>query len=431
MAETIDSAVSELQKVVAELEADLNNKEEKESSRTEPKIGEAEQGIQGILDLTLGNKRELLTKERAEELFEGIEDDIHEIRLGTKSFGVDAAKVAEKYLKKCSKISVADLADIIAGRPEAEALEVLKLVCGALPVAIKELDLSENALGEKGVRALEPTLRSFETLEGISFYNNGLSELSLKLLSEYVPTEKLQSIHFHNNMSGSGGALALAEMLPKSPALKDLRMSSSRVRPDGGCALIESIGKYAHSLVKLNLGDSMFGEKGGNALAQTLPKLPNLEELVLRDTGLEEDGLESLLSCLESGDVLPNLQLLDISQLEVGCEDNAARVGVVCSKRKKLKHLKLEENELETPGIEKFLDGLGEPSGCSLETLDLRTNEIDLDGARTVVEYFLKVPSCKKIELGDNDIEEDDEESITKLANEKREIEVILNSDYE
>ena len=34
MAETIDSAVSELQKVVAELEADLNNKEEKESSRT-------------------------------------------------------------------------------------------------------------------------------------------------------------------------------------------------------------------------------------------------------------------------------------------------------------------------------------------------------------------------------------------------------------
>ena len=300
-----------------------------------------------------------------------------------------------------------------------------------MPVAIKELDLSENALGEKGVRALEPTLRSFETLEGISFYNNGLSELSLKLLSEYVPTEKLQSIHFHNNMSGSGGALALAEMLPKSPALKDLRMSSSRVRPDGGCALIESIGKYSHSLVKLNLGDSMFGEKGGNALAQTLPKLPNLEELVLRDTGLEEDGLESLLSCLESGDVLPNLQLLDISQLEVGCEDNAARVGVVCSKRKKLKHLKLEENELETPGIEKFLDGLGEPSGCSLETLDLRTNEIDLDGARTVVKYFLKVPSCKKIELGDNDIEEDDEESITKLANEKREIEVILNSDYE
>lgn len=44
---------------------------------------------------------------------------------------------------------------MIAGRPEAEALAALRIVCEALAdaPALQKLDLSDNALGEKGIRA--------------------------------------------------------------------------------------------------------------------------------------------------------------------------------------------------------------------------------------------------------------------------------------
>jgi len=241
----------------------------------------------------------------------------------------------------------------------------------------------------------------------------------LKLLAEYLPTGSLKRIHFHNNMSGNGGAVALANMLKNAAMLTDVRMSSSRVRPDGGCELIKSIGTHTHFLTKLNLGDSMFGESGAQALTETLPKLLNLEELVLRDTGLEEEGLEALLVCLGNPEVVPNLKLLDLSILEVGCDENAQRVGAICSLRKHLNHLKLEENELETSGALKLLVGLGNPMSCSLETIDLRTNQIGRVGANAMVEYFLKTPAGKKIELNDNQISSDGLNAIQNLIKDK------------
>lgn len=131
------------------------------------------------------------------------------------------------------------------------------------------LDLSENALGEKGIRALEECLRSYVSLEEISFYNNGLSELSLRLLGDMLPSS-LKKLHFHNNMSGDGGAIAIATFLPKATALEvspfccvascvnqyqNFRMSSSRVSCVGGCALIKAL-QQTVTLKDLSLEDS-------------------------------------------------------------------------------------------------------------------------------------------------------------------------------
>lgn len=53
----------------------------------------------------------------------------------------------------------ADLSDIIAGRPEEEALAALNIICGSLASAqLQKLNLSDNALGEKGIRACASAL---------------------------------------------------------------------------------------------------------------------------------------------------------------------------------------------------------------------------------------------------------------------------------
>ncbi len=56
-----------------------------------------------------------------------------QVKLSTKSFGRDAAEVAAEAMANVAGSLVdADMSDIIAGRPEAEALEALRIMSAAL-----------------------------------------------------------------------------------------------------------------------------------------------------------------------------------------------------------------------------------------------------------------------------------------------------------
>lgn len=56
-----------------------------------------------------------------------------QIKLSTKSFGRDAAEVASEAIANVSERLVdVDMSDVIAGRPEAEALEALRIISNAL-----------------------------------------------------------------------------------------------------------------------------------------------------------------------------------------------------------------------------------------------------------------------------------------------------------
>ena len=60
---------------------------------------------------------------------------------------------------------MADISDIIAGRPEDEALRTLKIICSSLKkFNLVEVNLSDNALGAKGVEVCKDVLLG-DTLE--------------------------------------------------------------------------------------------------------------------------------------------------------------------------------------------------------------------------------------------------------------------------
>lgn len=78
-----------------------------------------------------------------------------QVKLSTKSFGTEAAAVAAKAIENVSgTLTHADISDIIAGRPEKEVLGALQIISKSLAKAkLKFLDLSDNALGQKGILA--------------------------------------------------------------------------------------------------------------------------------------------------------------------------------------------------------------------------------------------------------------------------------------
>ena len=86
-----------------------------------------------------------------------------------------------------TSVTDADLSDIIASRPEAEALEVLRGCCEALASReLRTLDLSDNALGQKGIDACKGVLHEQDSLASVKFCNNGISAESAASIADIL-----------------------------------------------------------------------------------------------------------------------------------------------------------------------------------------------------------------------------------------------------
>eukprot|EP01036_Dinobryon_divergens_P059933 gene59933-79931_t len=126
------------------------------------------------------------------------------LRLSNKSFSDEAASFLASVIIPFNSLQVADISDIIAGRPEEEALRTLTSICNSLSGKdLIELNVSDNALGSKGVESCRGVL-TCKKLERLFLCNNGLSAESAELISKILHDggcPPLKLLNFYNNMS--------------------------------------------------------------------------------------------------------------------------------------------------------------------------------------------------------------------------------------
>ncbi|XP_061991535.1 RAN GTPase-activating protein 2 [Rosa rugosa] len=375
-----------------------SSKESTVASDTTPK--------ETLFDISKGT-RAFIEAEEAEELLRPLREPGNaytKICFSNRSFGLGAARVAEPILVSLkNQLKEVDLSDFIAGRPEAEALEVISIFAAALEgSALRFLDLSNNALGEKGVRAFGALLKSQSCLEELYLMNDGISEEAAQAVHELIPsTEKLRILHFHNNMTGNEGAFAISEVVKHSPLLEDFRCSSTRVESEGGVALCEALGTCTH-LKKLDLRDNMFGVEGGIALSRALSKHENLKEIYLSYLNLEDEGAVALANVLKES--APSLEVFDIAGNDITAKAASALAACIAAKTL-LTKLNLGENELKDEGtiqISQVLDGLSQ-----LGEVDLNTNKIRRAGARVLAQAVVQKPDFKLLNINGNFISDE------------------------
>mmetsp|Transcript_23968 Transcript_23968/g.32975 ORF Transcript_23968/g.32975 Transcript_23968/m.32975 type:complete len:514 (+) Transcript_23968:43-1584(+) len=360
-----------------------------------------------IFDITNPKEREVLTKERAGEVLAPVlapGASFSEVTLSTKSFGADSSEVAAAALENISAtLHHANLSDIIAGRPEAEALIALKKVCSGLANAkLKHLDLSDNALGEKGVRAVGDILKSQNGLESLAFMNDGISAEAAAAIAELLPNPlNLKKLHFFNNMSGDPGAGHIASVLARAPHMEDFRMGSTRVMQAGGLHLAKAI-HQGTKLVKLDLKDNSLGPVGGKAFALVLQKHPNLRHLNFSETALCNSGAAALVEGLAVG--CPNLEVLELGCNEI-TSSGVARIAVALAKMPALKTLIISENEIGEKGAIMLANAF--TGSTTLETLDVRECQIGRLGAISLAKCTSSKSSFRLLEMDSNMIPED------------------------
>lgn len=369
---------------------------------------------ESVFDISKG-QRAFIEAEEAQELLSPLKEpgnSFAKICFSNRSFGLGAAQVAEPILSSLKdQLKEVDLSDFIAGRPEAEALEVMKIFSIALEGSVlKSLNLSDNALGEKGVRAFEALLKSQKCLEELYLMNDGISKEAAQAVSELIPfTEKLKVLHFHNNMTGDEGALAIAEVVKRSPSLEDFRCSSTRIGGEGGVALSDALGNCTH-LKKLDLRDNMLGVEGGVSLSKALTKHAELREVYLSYLNLEDDGAIAIVDTLKES--APHLEVLEISGNDITA-DAAPAIAACLAAKQFLSKMNLSENELKDEGanaISKALEG-----HVQLKEIDLSSNQISWAGAQQLAVTVVQKADFKLLNINGNFISNEGIKELTEI----------------
>ncbi|KAK4780274.1 hypothetical protein SAY87_016380 [Trapa incisa] len=363
--------------------------------------------IETFFDISEG-RRAFIDAKEAEEILKPLKvhgNSYKRICFSNRSFGIDAARVAGPILASVkNQLNELDLSDFIAGRPETEALEVMNIFSSALEgCVLRYLNLSNNALGEKGVRAFGPLIKSQYDLQELYLMNDGISEEAAKAVCELLPsTERLRILHLHNNMTGDEGAIAISKIVKRSPFLMDFRCPSIRVGSEGGIALAEAL-KSCTQMKRLDLRDNMFGVEAGLALSKTIPVFLDLTEIYLSYLNLEDEGAESLADALKES--APSLEVLEMAGNDITA--GGARVLASCIGSKQfLTKLNLSENELKDEGAILIGKALEEGHGQLVE-VDLSTNAIRRAGVRVVAQAVVQKPGFKLLNINANFISDE------------------------
>ncbi|XVE73140.1 hypothetical protein DITRI_Ditri11bG0093500 [Diplodiscus trichospermus] len=368
-----------------------------------------------VFDIS-GGRRAFIDAQEAEDLLKPLREpgnSYTRICFSNRSFGLDAANVAAPILSSIKdQLTEVDLSDFIAGRSESEALEVMNIFSSVLEGChLRYLNLSNNALGEKGVRAFGALLKSQNDLEELYLMNDGISEEAARAVSELIPsTEQLKVLQFHNNMTGDEGAIAISEIVKRSHVLEDFRCSSTRVGTDGGVALAEALKTCTH-LKKLDLRDNMFGVEAGVALSKAFSLFVDLTEVYLSYLNLEDEGAEALANALRES--APSLEVLEMAGNDITAKGAASLAACIASKQF-LTKVNLSENELKDEGAILIGKALGEGHG-QLNEVDMSTNAIRRAGARHLAQVVVNKPGFKLLNINGNFISDEGIDEVKEL----------------
>lgn len=352
-------------------------------------------------------QRELVSdSSRARELLAPLSDrelgSIKHVKLSNKSYTLDAAKCIAEKLAELSSVESVDVSDVIAGRPEMEALSVLRELSSAFESRASHLtavDVSDNALGQKGIEALLPLLQS-SSLRSLRVCNNGMSAAAAEQLARLVAASRLELLHYYNNMSGDDGAVAVAKLVDGAPGLVDFRFSGTRAGRTGSLAIATSL-KPLNKLVKLDLVDNVLGEQGGAAIATFLSHAkPPLKHLDLRDCSLGDEGFAPIATALIEAETIA-LMVLDVSGNELTAESaKALPVRIVAN----LETLAIEENELGSAGALELASVIMRTNpNARLTTVIASSNEIGSKAAVAICRVLAAAcPNLQTVQLDAN-----------------------------
>ncbi|XP_053364065.1 NACHT, LRR and PYD domains-containing protein 12-like [Clarias gariepinus] len=295
-----------------------------------------------------------------------------------------------KAIIRCDKVGVKNWSGLVSTLySETSNLRELHLT-------VKTLDLSNNPLGDSGVKTLSTVLEnSHSKVESLRLYKCGISNKGCAALTSALRSNPshLRELDLSWNNLGDSGVKCLCAIL-KNPLckLETLRLWDCGVSDEGCAALTSALRSNPSHLRYLDLSWNKVGDSGVKCLCAVLKNsFCKLETLRLCGCDVSDEGCADLTSALRSNP--SHLRELNLTNNNVG--DSGVRC--LCAVLEN-PHCKLETLRLKSCGVS--------DEGCAALTSALRSNpshlrELNLslnivgDSGVKCLSAVLENPLCK------------------------------------
>ena len=443
-----------------------------------------------MFQLIPSGSREFIDRARAVEITEEwllqIRQDLTglvELVLTDRSYAPSAAQViadfvtSTEHFNPClaDRVISFDMSDVIAGRNTEDGLAVLQILAQAFANAssLQHLNLSDNAMGSRGIPCCEALFNASHPLQSLSLCNNGLSLEAMQQVADWLVSRalapRLQKVHFFNNMSGDEGCKAFQHLINHcSPIhLSNLRFASTRASGLGSqfivTGLVELVQRVDEdevaAMTHLDLTDNNLKGENAQILAQALRAMPLLEYLNLSDCDMEDEGLHVICSSLLEHKHITHLDLSGNDITAAGVSFHSPFVHLLTEISPNLKVLDMQDNEMTSKGVANITRVLSRgPSvlvalrlGCNecgpngvthlirsansflptLECLDMNRNYLSDDALEKLAETFGGALQAFDDNVDDSDFEDASVEEEEEEEDDEKEIEGVEEEEEE
>ncbi|XP_048011232.1 NACHT, LRR and PYD domains-containing protein 3-like isoform X1 [Megalobrama amblycephala] len=283
-----------------------------------------------------------------------------------------------------------------------------------LPVveASRSAELSDCCITDKGCAALASALRSNSHLRELDLSENKLGDGGLMFLSDGLkdPHCKLEKLMLNKSGVTAEGCAALASALRSNSHLRELDLTENKIG-DGGLTLLSDGLKDPHcKLEKLTLWNCNITDEGCAALASALRSNSHLRELDLTENKLGCRGLTLLSDGLK--DPHSKLEKLKLYDCGITAEGGAALATTLRS-NSHLRELDLTWNKIGGGGLILLSDGL-DPH-CKLEKLMLRYCNITTVGCAALASALRSNSHLRELDLSGNNLRHASVKSLSAL----------------
>ncbi|XP_007947494.1 ribonuclease inhibitor [Orycteropus afer afer] len=295
--------------------------------------------------------------------------------------------------------------------------------------ALLELHLSDNSVGDEGLRLLCEGLRDPQChLERVQLEYCNLSAAGCEPLAAALQARAgLRELVLSNNELGEVGVRVLCRgLLGAACCLEILKLSSCGVTA-ANCQDLCSLVAAKDSLRELDLGDSKLGDAGVATLCPgLLSPSSRLKTLWLWECDISAEGCRELSHVLRAKESLKELslagnelgdrgaQLLCEALREPGCRLESLWVkscgftdaccpnfSSMLAQNKSLLELQMSTNRLGDAGVRQLCQALGQP-GATLRMLWLGDCDVTDDGCSALASLLLSNRSLRELDLSNN-----------------------------
>ncbi|XP_019938515.2 NLR family CARD domain-containing protein 3 isoform X1 [Paralichthys olivaceus] len=279
-----------------------------------------------------------------------------------------------------------------------DVMELLGSLLSAKDCHIQRISLAENAISNKGAKALSRALLVNRTLTSLNLRNNNIGSKGAKFLAEALKMNQvLVSINFQNNAIEEEGAQALAEVLQCNRKLVSLNLRKNSVRAGGAKGIADAL-KTNRTLTKLILCSNQLGDKGTIALAEALTHNHTLLSLQLQSNSISNRGMTALTKALRLNRGLVSLNLRENS---IGVE-GAKNMAHALHENNSLQDLDLTANLLHDEGVQAIAGAMKFNQG--LTSLHLQWNFIKSTATKALADALLSNSTMQLLDLQENSI---------------------------